>query len=99
MLAATGEWVASRDNPVVLVGDFNATPWSASFRTLQRRGLLHDTLWGAGLQASWPEGWGPLSIPIDHVLHTADLGSVDRRTGPSFGSAHRPVLVSVGPTG
>jgi len=96
VLAATGDWVASRSNPVVVVGDFNATPWSAAFRGLQWRGLLANTLAGAGIQASWPDGWGPLSIPIDHVLHTRELGSETRRTGPSFGSAHRPVLVTIG---
>lgn len=99
MLAATGEWVADRASPVVVVGDFNATPWSAAYRDLLWRGGLVDTMRGSGLQATWPDGWGPLAIPIDHVLHTRELGSSGRRTGPSFGSAHRPVLVSVGPTG
>jgi endonuclease/exonuclease/phosphatase (EEP) superfamily protein YafD len=99
MMTATGNWVAARDNPVVVVGDFNATPWSSAHRTLRWRGLLVDSLHGAGSQPTWPDGWGPLSIPIDHVLHTRDLGSEDRRIGPSFGSAHRPVLVSIGPVG
>jgi endonuclease/exonuclease/phosphatase (EEP) superfamily protein YafD len=99
MIAETGDWVADRSNPVVVVGDFNATPWSAAHRTLRWRGMLADSLAGAGLQATWPDGWGPLSIPIDHVLHTRDLGSADRRTGPSFESAHRPVLVSIGLAG
>ena len=35
-------------------------------------------------------------IPIDHVLHTAGLGTEGRRTGPALGSAHRPVIVEVG---
>lgn len=99
MLEAAGRWVAGRSNPVVVVGDFNATPWSAAFRTLRWQGGLIDTLPGSGLQASWPDGWGPLSIPIDHVLHTPGLGAEERRTGPSFGSAHRPVLVSIGLSG
>lgn len=99
MLAATGDWVASRANPVIVLGDFNATPWSASFRSLRWRGGLVDTLAGGGLQGTWPDGWGPLMIPIDHVLIGRGLGAEDRRTGPSFGSAHRPVLITVGPTG
>ncbi len=96
ILREAAEWVAEREAPVVLVGDLNATPWSAAYRTLRWRGGLVDSMYGGGIQASWPVGWGVLSIPIDHVLHTRDLGSSNRRTGPSLGSAHRPVVVSVG---
>jgi endonuclease/exonuclease/phosphatase (EEP) superfamily protein YafD len=96
MLSAAGEWVRSRPGEVVVVGDMNATPWSHAFRDLRRRGGLVDTMRGAGLQPTWPDGWGVLSVPIDHVLHTTGLASTDRRTGPAFGSAHRPVIVTIG---
>ena len=96
ILRDAGEWVAARDAPVVLVGDLNASPWSAAYRRLRWRTGLIDSMFGAGLQTSWPDGGGLLSIPIDHVLHSIDLGSANRRTGPFLGSAHRPVLVSVG---
>ena len=99
LLRATGDWAASRSVPVVVLGDFNATSWSAAYRSLRWRVGLVDTLHGNGIQPSWPVGWGILSIPIDHVLHTRDLGSTARRTGPSFGSAHRAVVVSVGLAG
>jgi len=96
ILREAAEWVANRESPVVLVGDLNATPWSAAYRTLRWRGGLVDSMYGSGIQTSWPVGWGVLSIPIDHVLHTPELGSSDRRTGPSLGSAHRPVVISIG---
>lgn len=96
ILGASAEWVADRTDPVVLVGDLNATPWSAAYRSLRWTSGLVDSLAGAGYQPSWPSGWGLLSIPIDHVLHTSDLGTTDRRTGPAVGSAHRPVIVDVG---
>ncbi len=96
ILQESAEWVAGREGSVVLVGDLNVTPWSAAYRRLRWRSGLVDSMHGSGIQASWPVGWGVLSIPIDHVLHTPDLGSSDRRTGPSLGSAHRPVIVSVG---
>lgn len=96
MLSAAGDWVRSRPGEVVVVGDMNATPWSHAFRDLRRRGGLVDTMRGAGLQPTWPDGWGVLSIPIDHVLHTTGLASTARRTGPAFGSAHRPVIVTIG---
>jgi endonuclease/exonuclease/phosphatase (EEP) superfamily protein YafD len=84
---------------VVVVGDLNATPWSHAYGVLRLGGGLVDTLRGRGLQPTWPEGWGFLMIPIDHVLHTRGLGSADRRTGPAFGSTHRPVLVRIGVAG
>ncbi len=96
ILAAAADWVQSRPGEVVLVGDLNAAPWSHAFRNLRRHGGLSDTMRGAGLQPSWPDGWGWLAIPIDHVLHTSGLAAADRRTGPAFGSAHRPVLVTIG---
>jgi endonuclease/exonuclease/phosphatase (EEP) superfamily protein YafD len=96
ILAAAAEWVTSRPGEVVLVGDLNATPWSHAFRNLRRNGGLTDTMRGAGLQPTWPDGWGWLAIPIDHILHTSGLAAADRRTGPAFGSAHRPVLVTIG---
>ena len=96
MMAAAGDWVQTRPGDVVVVGDMNSSPWSYAFRELRRRGGLVDTMRGAGLQPSWPDGWGLLAVPIDHVLHTAGLASANRRTGPAFGSEHRPVIVSIG---
>lgn len=98
LLADAADWVASRGRPVLVVGDLNASPWSHAYRTLRLQGGLHDTMRDSGLQASWPVGWGPMMIPIDHALHTDGLVAVDRRTGPSLGSAHYPVLVTVTPT-
>lgn len=96
LIARATDWVATRPGEVVVVGDLNATPWSHAYSALRVRGRLVDTLRGRGFQPTWPEGWGVLMIPIDHVLHTPGLGSADRRTGPAFGSAHRPVLVEIG---
>jgi len=97
ILRDAGDWVASLDVPVLVVGDLNATPWSSAFRELRYRGRLLDTSRAAGLQTTWPEGWGPLMIPIDHALHTRGLVAVDRRIGPALGSLHRPVVVTVAP--
>jgi len=99
IMASAGDWLARVDSPVLLVGDFNATPWSSAFRSLQVRGGLVDTARGVVVQPSWPSGWGPAMIPIDHALHTGGLVLVERHTGPSLGSAHRPLVVTVASTG
>lgn len=95
LLADAGRWVASQEHPVIVVGDLNATPWSAAFRELRWRGRLRDTMEGAGLQPTFRRGWGPFAIPIDHALHTAGVDTVRRGTGPTFGSDHRPLIVTL----
>jgi endonuclease/exonuclease/phosphatase (EEP) superfamily protein YafD len=95
VLAAAGDWVASRDQPVLVVGDLNAAPWSHAVRRLEREADLTNTLRGRGLQPSWPAGLGPLMITIDHALIGNGLVVAGRRTGPSLGSDHRPLIVTV----
>jgi endonuclease/exonuclease/phosphatase (EEP) superfamily protein YafD len=80
-------------------GDFNATPWSPSFKRLARDGRLGNSLDGFGLQVSWPESNVLLRIPIDHALLGPGLATTERGTGPSFGSQHRSLLVTVAPAG
>lgn len=79
----------------VVMGDFNATPWSPVFRRLLDRGRLHSSLDGHGIQPTWPVGNPLLLIPIDHALLSPELATVDRATGPSFGSGHRSLWVTV----
>jgi endonuclease/exonuclease/phosphatase (EEP) superfamily protein YafD len=95
ILSAGGDWAADSDAPVLVIGDFNATPWSHVVKSMARVGGLTDSLKGRGLQPSWPAGWGPLMIPIDNALTSQGLVVVERRTGPPLGSDHRPLLVTV----
>ena len=95
-LAAAAELVIAREGPMVLVGDFNATPWTPAFRELLDSGLV-DGQKGRGVAGSWPAGWGPLKIPIDHVLHTPDLTTTAFAFGPSAGSDHRSLTVTLAP--
>lgn len=82
--------------PTVVVGDLNATPWSYAFRRLADGGQLVDSLRGNGYQASWPASlWYGFKIPIDHLLHTAELTTVARGLGPDLGSDHAPLAVTV----
>jgi endonuclease/exonuclease/phosphatase (EEP) superfamily protein YafD len=98
LLDRLGEYIVSADDPVLLVGDLNATPWSAHLQALQREADLVDSQRTHGLQASWPALVGPFGLPIDHALHTAELTVVTRELGPSLGSWHRSLRVDVGLT-
>ena len=79
----------------IVMGDFNATPWSPSFQRLLHRGHLFNSLDGFGLQVSWPESNVLLRIPIDHALLGPALAATERGTGPAFGSQHRSLRLTV----
>lgn len=93
-LQGAGRRVAQRETPMVLVGDFNATPYTSSFRDLLKTGLI-DAQRGRGVAGSWPAGWGPFMIPIDHALHTPELTSASFEFGAAAGSDHRSVQVTL----
>jgi len=82
--------------PALIIGDLNITRWSPHFRQLLRQSGLMDSAGAAGLQPTW---WPPrlpiLAIPIDHLLHSAQLRILDRRIGPAVGSDHRALIVDV----
>ncbi|MBL4633922.1 MAG: endonuclease/exonuclease/phosphatase family protein [Kofleriaceae bacterium] len=94
MLAEAKAWAMEAVNPII-VGDFNATPWSHAYRKLVD-GPLHNSQIGFGLQTSWPNGLWPLSIPIDHAVLGKTLTTTERSVGPFLGSDHRPIILRVG---
>ena len=98
-LRAAADWSAAQaeaGRAPVLLGDLNATPFSAGVRPLRTVGL-RDSLAPGGLLAagSWPALPGPLRIAIDHCWHDAGLVTVRRAVGPALGSDHRPLEVAL----
>jgi len=81
--------------PVVVLGDLNSTPWGQSFGKLLEDGGLRDTSVGRGFQWSWPAGFWPLAIPIDHCLTSPGVSIASRRIGPDIGSDHFPLVVDL----
>jgi endonuclease/exonuclease/phosphatase (EEP) superfamily protein YafD len=93
-LAALAGYVRQSTDPVLLVGDLNATPWSAGMRL-----ATSGNLGFRSLAAPWTPTWRARSlvaIPIDHALCTAPLVITRRQVGPDVGSDHRPLLLEVG---
>jgi endonuclease/exonuclease/phosphatase (EEP) superfamily protein YafD len=79
---------------LVLMGDFNAAPWTRIQQRLRRDSRLDN----AGVLApSWP-AWAPalLRLPIDHVLSRGELRVLRMKAGPAVGSDHRPVEAVLG---
>ncbi len=90
-LAIAGDILAQLDAPRLVVGDFNATPWSADLRAF----VSDNDLSRVNARATWPVWLGFAGIPIDHALTSRDLRILDIETGPDIGSDHRPVLIDV----
>jgi endonuclease/exonuclease/phosphatase (EEP) superfamily protein YafD len=92
-LGQLAEHVALLQAPVLVVGDLNATPWSAGMRIATGRNLGFRSL-----TPPWTPTWRARSIfaiPIDHALCTAPLMIIRRSVGPDVGSDHRSLSISV----
>jgi len=79
--------------PVLLAGDFNATPWSWA---LTRFALKTGMLRGRTLGATWPVA--PPLFPqflIDHVMARGGIRIVDVKSGPEVGSDHLPTIAGI----
>lgn len=98
-LAFAATWARERRDagvaPVV-IGDFNATAYSAGMAPLRATAFMRDA--SAGFRAvvgTWPASPWPLRIAIDHCWHADTLVVVDRAVGPELGSDHLPLRVSL----
>jgi endonuclease/exonuclease/phosphatase (EEP) superfamily protein YafD len=94
-LAAVAERTRASAGLMLVMGDFNATPWSRLFARLQRDTGLCDSRAGFGVQASFPAGMAVMRIPIDHLLASCSIGVRDRRIGRDVGSDHLPVIADL----
>lgn len=81
---------------VIIIGDFNSTPWSSRFRKFQQASNLPNSQRGFGLQPTWQTGLpSVLMIAIDHCLHSQSITTIDRHIGSNIGSDHLPLVVKL----
>ena len=71
----------------ILMGDFNLTPWTPTFRRLPGRRAGDPRF-----SRTWPVAFGPFGIPIDHIMFSDVLELVEVRVLEPIGSDHAPVL-------
>lgn len=86
--------------PTLMVGDFNATPWSSGFEPIRLLPNLQPA--SASTPATWPASLGPLGLPTQHILLSIpynkprDIFFHDLITGPAFtGTAHLPLIADI----
>lgn len=108
-----GEWAAVRnreiglmgqlanatENPFILVGDLNASPWSVAMRALLAETDLRYAADGDGIWPTWHLGQrfaGPLlGAPLDHILVSPAWTVVDYTESGDIGSDHVPLQADV----
>jgi endonuclease/exonuclease/phosphatase (EEP) superfamily protein YafD len=92
---------AANDLPLLIVGDFNITPYSPRFRALLREGGLRYVHLGWGWPRSWPsESRGSYQryirgFPIDHILTSRHFAVAGARSLEDVGSDHYPVIADL----
>ncbi len=84
---------------LIVLGDFNLTPWSPHYSQLVGKTGLHNTRLGFGVEPSWIEAttyarystWltAPVKIPIDHIFVSSDIKVHDCKTTKAANSDHR----------
>jgi endonuclease/exonuclease/phosphatase (EEP) superfamily protein YafD len=97
-IAAIGRLAESEDGPVVVIGDFNATPYHHAYRDLID-GPLDDAaedLGAAWRLATWRDNTRlPLVAMIDHVVVNGAAVPTDMRTRTIPGSDHRMLEATI----
>jgi endonuclease/exonuclease/phosphatase (EEP) superfamily protein YafD len=83
------------EGPFIVAGDFNCSPWVASFWRLCHDADLKDSEQSFGPQPSWPSYLVLPFIPIDHFLVSKDIKVLSRSIGPYVGSDHYPVEMTI----
>lgn len=92
---------AAADLPLLIVGDFNITPYSPRFRTLLRGGNLTHVHLGWAWPATWPSeiccGYQRYvrGFPIDHILASRHFAVAAAAPGGYIGSDHYPVIADM----
>ncbi|MHC4379758.1 MAG: endonuclease/exonuclease/phosphatase family protein [Planctomycetota bacterium] len=89
---------AQKNEDLIMIGDFNSTPWSALFRHLLRDADLQHGREGRGILGSWSIAgniplkighWG--TLPIDHMLYKGAIDLERFETLDWCLSDHRPL--------
>lgn len=88
VLTATTNYAAQIQGPLIIMGDFNSSPWSPIFKKLLAQGKLRDSRLGYGLESTWSRYSLLLKIPIDHILISEHFAVHNFRLGRFVGSDH-----------
>jgi endonuclease/exonuclease/phosphatase (EEP) superfamily protein YafD len=94
-LAELAARAAAIKGPLIVVGDFNTTPYSPYFTTWLETSGLTDSRRGRTLSTSWPTMLRWAGIPIDHVAVNDGFTILSHRRLRNFESDHFGAVVEV----
>jgi endonuclease/exonuclease/phosphatase (EEP) superfamily protein YafD len=104
-IAALEKFVLELNQPTILAGDFNLTPWSPYYRRFVAQTKLHNTRLGYGIIPSWPRPathvhfphWliPFVNIPIDHCFISKHFRVASFRTGANANSDHASLITDL----
>lgn len=93
------DWIGRERLPMVVAGDFNATPRSAFVQRLRQLGLTNASEAVCGCApVTWPMHPGlvaPFRVALDHVMHSEAFTAVAFRTGLRTNSVHSSVCAAL----
>jgi endonuclease/exonuclease/phosphatase (EEP) superfamily protein YafD len=105
-LASLGLYLEKSADDLIVVGDFNATPWSPYYRRFVDRSRLVNAREGFGLYPTWTtlgvrkfHSWLQpfFSVPIDHIFtRSPKIHATSFHTGNNIGSDHLPIVAEIG---
>jgi len=82
----------------IIIGDFNAAPWSHILRSLgQRAGFdrLVDPSAIKRFSGTWISKWPAVGVPIDHAYGTNGVRVITYDVGHFIGSDHFPIVLDI----
>jgi endonuclease/exonuclease/phosphatase (EEP) superfamily protein YafD len=96
---ALSQWsqtALAQKQDLVVMGDFNDTPWSVRFWQLRLESGLHLAKPGLGVYPTWHTSLPRfLQIPIDHCLLSPGLAAHRYSIGKTINSDHAPIIVDL----
>lgn len=94
-LVLVGREIGERDDPTIVVGDFNDVGWSRTTELFTKVSRLLDPRVGRGFFNTFDANKPLFRFPLDHVFHSNHFKLVTLERLPHVGSDHFPMLIAL----
>lgn len=91
---ALAQYINRNKTPIIVAGDLNTTFWSSAYKQLMTSSALKNTRQGHGIIPSWSVN-SILQLPLDHVLISQQVQTINIQTMESIDSDHLPIYVEL----